>query len=454
MCHGIYWEENQTPGRLVVTSVIVVGAGLSGLAAAYRLQQAGATVTVLESASGPGGRVQTERHGDYIIDTGPDALTAGYASYLRLVDDLGLGDRLVDTSAVIGLVRGGRLIDVDPADMLRLPFTPALSPLGKLRLAAGLIRLRKTISGVDSYDMGRSAALDDPDVSAYDFALDHFGREVAEYLVDPMMRLTTGTGARDASSVNVLGALAAWSVGLRSLRGGLATLTIELASRLDVRYGATVTRVDETESGVAVSYTDSTGAHVVSADGCVISAMYHRAVEMWPPLLTASPAFGDKLRNVKLISVSLGYRVPTTSRAYAVLVPTVEQPECLLIFLQHNKSADRAPRGHSLVTIYTDTAVTDRFLDRTDAQLERWAAGIVENLCPELVGHRELSVVTRWPHAGYLADPGFWRRNNALRDALPNRGPVQVAGDLFGAGSMESAARWGEHAARRIMEGR
>jgi protoporphyrinogen/coproporphyrinogen III oxidase len=454
LCYESCWLPNRAPGRSVVTSAIVVGAGLSGLAAAYRLQQGGATVIVLESGRGPGGRVQTERHGGYIVDTGPDALTAGYAGYLKLVEDLGLGDRLVDTSAVIGLVRGGRLIDVDPAKVLSLPFTRALSMRGKLRLAAGFIRLRKAIRGVDSYDMGRSAALDDPDVSAHDFALRHFGREVAEYLVDPMMRLTTGTGARDASSVNVLGALGAWSGGLRSLRGGLATVTDELASRLDVRYGATVTRVDETEFGVTVSYTDGSRTHSVSAESCVISAMYHRAVEMWPSLLTASPAFGDKLRNVKLISVSLGYRVPTTSRAYTVLVPTVEQPECLLIFMQHNKSADRAPRGHSLVTIYTDTAVTDRFLEYTDTQLEEWATAVVEGLCPELAGNREFSVVTRWPYAGYLADPGFWRRGSALRDSLPARGPVQVAGDLFGAGSMESAARWGEHAARRILEGR
>jgi protoporphyrinogen/coproporphyrinogen III oxidase len=455
LCHEISWGANRTPDRRVVmTSVVVVGAGVSGLAAAYRLQQGGATVTVLESASGPGGRVQTERHGGYIVDTGPDALTDGYANYLKLVEDLGLADHLVNTSAVMGLVRRGRLIDIDPANLLKLPFTPALSMVAKLRLAAGFIRLRKAIADVDSYDMGRSAALDDPDVSAYDFALRHFGREVTEYLIDPMMRLTTGTGARDASSVNVLGALGAWSGGLRSLRGGLATLPNELASRLDVRYGATVTRVDETASGVTVSYTDSSGTQEISAGTCVIAAMYHRAVEIWPPLMTASPAFGDKLRNVKLISVSLGYRVPTTSRAYTVLVPTVEQPECLLIFLQHNKSADRAPSGHSLVTIYTDTAVTDRFLEYTDGQLEAWAAGVVEGLCPELAGKRELSVVTRWPYAGYLADPGFWRRNSTLRDSLPARGPVQVAGDLFGAGSMESAARWGDHAARRILEGR
>lgn len=447
-------ERTRNPAGRSVKPIVVVGAGLSGLTAAYRLQRGGATVTVLEAASGPGGRVQTERHADYLVDTGPDALTAGYASYLKLVEDLGLADRLVDTSAVIGLVRRGRVIDIDPGKPLSLPFTPALSLPGKLRLAAGFIRLRKAIGEVDSYDMGRSSALDDPDVSAHDFALRHFGREVADYLIDPMMRLTTGSGAHEASSVNVLGALGAWSGGLHSLRGGLAALTNALAAGLDVRYGATVTRVDETESGVTVSYTDSSGAHDLDAGSCVIGAMYHRAVEMWPTLATASTAFGDKLRNVKLISVSLGYRVPTKSKAYAILVPTVEQREALLIFLQHNKSADRAPSGHSLVTIYTDTAVTDRFLDRTDAQLETWAAGIVEGLCPELAGNRDLSVVTRWPYAGYLADPGFWRRNSALRDSLPTDGPVTIAGDLFGAGSMESAARWGEHAARRILDGR
>lgn len=437
-----------------MTSVVVVGAGLSGLTAAYRLRQGHAEVTVLESATGPGGRVQTERHGGYLVDTGPDALTAGYTSYLRLVDELGLADRLVDTSAVIGLVKQGRLIDIDPGRLLSLPFTPALSVRAKLRLVAGFLKLRKAIANVDSFDMSRSAGLDDPELTAHDFAVRHFGMEVADYLIDPMMRLTTGSGAHQASCVNVLGALGAWSGTLRNVRGGLAAVTNELASRLDVRYGATVTQVDETGSGVTVSYTDGSGTHDVSADSCVIGAMYHRATELWPPLSAASPAFGDKLRNVKLISVSLGYRVPTKSNAYTVLVPTVENPEALLIFLQHNKCPDRAPSGHSLVTIYTDTTVTDRFLEHTDEQLGAWATRIVEQICPELAGNQDLSLVTRWPHAGYLADPGFWRRTSGLRDSVPAQGPIYVAGDLFGGGSMESAARSGEHAARRILEGR
>jgi protoporphyrinogen/coproporphyrinogen III oxidase len=435
-----------------MTSVVVVGAGISGLAAAYRLQQGGADVTVLESEERVGGRVSTERHGGYVVDTGPDALTASYASYLRLVDDLGLSDRLVDTSPVMGLVRRGRLIDVDPAKVISLPFSPVLSVRGKLRLVLGFLRLRKPIKDVDAYELVQSAISDDPDITAHEFGVRHFGSEVTEYLIDPMMRLTVGSGAREASSLNVLGALGAWAGPLRNVRGGLATVTDALASRLSVRRGATVTAIHESGSSVAVTYSDETGAHELIADGCVIGAMYHRATEMWPELATASPAFGGKLRNVKLISISLGYGVPTRSKAYPVLVPTVENPEALLIFLQHNKSPDRAPDGHSLITIYTDTTVTDSFLHRSDEHLEAWAADIIERLCPELRGHREMGVVTRWPFAGYLADPGFWRRTAALRSSLPTHGRVVVAGDLFGAGSMESAVRSGEHAAAKILD--
>jgi protoporphyrinogen oxidase len=436
----------------VTMESVVVGAGLSGLAAAYRLQEAGATVTVLEAADRPGGRVCTERHGPYVVDTGPDALTAGYRSYLRLISDLGLQHRLNDTSAVVGLVRHGRVIDIDPGKPWRLPFTSALSVRGKLRLLAGAARLRSAIATIDSYDMSESADRDDPSITAHEYATRVFGPEVADYLIDPLMRLTTGSGGDNASRVNVLGALGAWSSALRAMQGGLGTVTDELAARLDVRYGSTVTRVDETASGVVVGYTDSEGDHEMAAEGCVIGAMYRRAADIWPTLSTARPEFGDKLRDVKLISVSLGYAAPTATAAYPILVPTVENREALLIFMQHNKSPDRAPVGHSLVTVYTDTAVTDTYLDRSDAQLEAWAAGIVERLCPELRGRNDMCVVTRWPVAGYLADPGFWRRTADLRASLPADGPVQIAGDLFGAGSMESATRWGESAAATLLQ--
>lgn len=436
-----------TPG-----TAVVVGGGLSGLAAAYRLNQAGVEVTVLERGPNPGGRAQTEVHGKYVVDTGPDALTESYHSYLGLLRDLGLGDRVVASSPVVGLVRGGKLIDIDPKRPWTLLRDRPLSPGAVFRLLRGYRRLSRTLKAVDSYQLVLSADLDDPSRSAYDHALEHFGQEVADYLIDPVMRLTTGSGAREASWLNVLGALTSWTVPLINVRGGLGVLPRALAETVPVVYGATVTGVDESANGVTVGYTDADGHHhEIACDGCVIGAMYHDGVAVWPELKRLSEDFGDHLRNVKLISVSLGYTVPTSSKAYAVQVPTVEQKDTLLIFLQHNKAPDRVPDGHSLVTIYTDTLATDAYLARDDKEIVDWAAGVVESLCPELAGHRDLEVVTRWPKAGYLATPGFWRRSAALLDALPVDGPIQVAGDLFGAGSMESAVRWGELAAKRLV---
>lgn len=433
--------------------VVVVGAGLSGLAAAHRLRRAGTEVLVLERDELPGGRARSERHGEYLVDTGPDALTGSYSSYLALVEELGLADRVAPSSPVVGLVRDGRLIDIDPRRPWRALTRRAISPAAAGRLLTGWLRLRKAARDVDSYELVNQADLDDPRTSAYDLAVRTFGAEVAEYLVDPVMRLTTGSGARTASALNLLGALRAWTAPVVNVRGGLDRLPATLAERVPVTYGATVTGVDETDDGVRVRYLDTGGdAHAVDADGCVIGAMYHTAVEIWPPLKGYSPEFADRLADVKLVSVSLGYRARTRSAAYIVQVPTAELTDVLLIFLQHNKAPDRAPDGHSLITLYTDTTVTDRYLGHTDEQIADWAAGTVEALCPELAGRRDLAVVTRWPKAGYLATPGFWRRAAGLLDALPADGRVRLAGDLFGAGSMESAVRWGERAAIALLD--
>jgi protoporphyrinogen/coproporphyrinogen III oxidase len=88
----------------------------------------------------------------------------------------------------------------------------------------------------------------------------------------------------------------------------------------------------------------------------------------------------------------------------------------------------------------------------SDAQLERWAAEFAEATFPELKGCRVLCHITRWPRAGYLAAPGFWQRACSLLDAIPAECRVQIAGDLFGAGSMESAMNGGRRAATRIMD--
>ena len=80
--------------------VVVVGAGIAGLAAAWELQQAGGIdVTVLESERRPGGVIVTEQVEGFIVEGGPDGFLAGEPELPALAKELGIGDHVVSQSA-------------------------------------------------------------------------------------------------------------------------------------------------------------------------------------------------------------------------------------------------------------------------------------------------------------------------------------------------------------------
>lgn len=78
------------PGEFRGT-VAVVGAGLAGLTAAYRLQQRGFDVSVFEARDRVGGRVGTVRQVDCIMDLGAAFYLGTYRESIDLIHELGLG---------------------------------------------------------------------------------------------------------------------------------------------------------------------------------------------------------------------------------------------------------------------------------------------------------------------------------------------------------------------------
>ena len=88
--------------------VIVVGAGMAGLAAAFRLRQAGLDVTVFESSDHVGGRLITDTRDGYIIERGAQLITSTYRNALGLVKELGLEAELRPTSPWMAIVKDGR----------------------------------------------------------------------------------------------------------------------------------------------------------------------------------------------------------------------------------------------------------------------------------------------------------------------------------------------------------
>ena len=95
--------------------VVVVGGGITGLAAALRLSERGANVTVLEAAAEPGGAIKTVRRDRWLFEGGPDAFITVKSGALDLVKRLGLEGEVIGTNPEhrrAFIVRRGRLYPI------------------------------------------------------------------------------------------------------------------------------------------------------------------------------------------------------------------------------------------------------------------------------------------------------------------------------------------------------
>ena len=79
-------------------SVVIVGAGITGLAAAFEFTTQNVPVVVLEASARPGGLIQTDHVDGFTIERGPDSLLAQKPAGIQLCEELGLGPGLMSTT--------------------------------------------------------------------------------------------------------------------------------------------------------------------------------------------------------------------------------------------------------------------------------------------------------------------------------------------------------------------
>src|SRR5262245_13776884 len=157
--------------------IVIVGAGISGLALAYRLQGSlsNADVTILESSSRPGGKIWTERSCGFQVEIGPNGFLDSKTCTIQLCRDLGLQTELVAASESS---RRNRFLFLNerlqalPSGPLSLLTTPLLSWRGKFGLLTELFRSRSANS---------------PHESVAEFARRRAGKGAAEVLADALV---------------------------------------------------------------------------------------------------------------------------------------------------------------------------------------------------------------------------------------------------------------------------
>jgi oxygen-dependent protoporphyrinogen oxidase len=177
--------------------IVIVGGGISGLAAAHRLfelqsqgpsvaEEARPEVLLLEASDRLGGTVRTYRREGFLLEGGPDSFISEKPAALELARRLGLGERIIETNERDRrsfVVRGGRLLPTPegfqllaPSRLLPFLTTDIFTWRGKARMALDLLLPRRKDANGEAADESLAA-----------FVRRRFGREALERMAQPMV---------------------------------------------------------------------------------------------------------------------------------------------------------------------------------------------------------------------------------------------------------------------------
>lgn len=219
-------------------SAIVIGAGLAGLTAAYRLAQRGFEVQVLESQDQAGGRMGQRHSGPIAYNTGARLIYPFGADLHRLIDELGLR---ADMMALKGL--SATCVDTAQRPTIQLMpdaavlRTPGLSLPTRARLLASALRLLALRPRVDPDHASSALPASGRDETLADYIRRTLGDDALRLLVEPVFRATRSWNPDELSAAFYL-STTPHLIGqdtTYTLRQGMGQLTRALAERLPVR---------------------------------------------------------------------------------------------------------------------------------------------------------------------------------------------------------------------------
>lgn len=433
--------------------MIVVGAGVSGLAAAWDLEKRGHDVLVLEATDHVGGKTACVERNGFMLNTGAYGFLASYREIFGIVRELGLESELVEVEQTLGIVhdckvywlRGKGLGAV--IDFVRTPLLSARSKLLLARLGVDAFRARKNTGYADA---ALRADLDTESVVAY--CDRRLNAEIRDRLLAPLLGGIFLVDGAKMSVVDLHYALGSFFAGgLIGYRRGIDFLARALAKRLQVRTGARVTRVEPDGTGVRVEWEQEGSRCDEWADGVVLSV----AAPLVPPL---HPTLEPRLREVlthglqsaDYVSVRFALVSRPENDAALVVVPADELGGLGTVMFEHNLSPDAVPKGKGIIgALFYDEWVRSRS-GLSDDELIEHALSNVEHVVSGIADLVEHAEVTRWSPAVVRSVPGMHRLIAELVAATDDDRRIQLAGDYLSIPSTNGSIVSGQRAAGRL----
>ena len=456
-----------------MSTVLVVGGGITGLSAALEVAGAGGGVTVVESQPSFGGKVRTERIDGYLIEHGPDSFITYKPAALELARELGLGDQVIAVSEPrsVSLRVSGRMRPMPEGMGLVLP--TQLGPFARTRILNWPQKIRAAA------DVVLPRVLTSDDMSIGELLRRRLGDGVVERFADPLLGGIYGARVDDLSVDAVLPTLrtseaehrslvlASLAQGraarrrggpggspFRSLAEGMGRLVDALMASLedrgaDLLAGTTVLALHPGPNGIGVEL--STGASL-TVDAVILACGAEAAARIVAPFADDAAAALGGVPLGSTTSVSLGFDAsafpePLVGHGYLEAGP--DPAPISGVTISSNKWVGRAPEGKVLIRAFVPDRVGPMAAAPDDeilATVTQYVSGVLGATAAP-----ELQHIVRWTSAMPKYVVGHRQRVAEVEAGLPTG--VVIAGSALNGVGVPDCISDGRRVARGVLAG-
>lgn len=468
--------------------IVIIGGGISGLAAAHQLTELACAnqqpldVSLLEGSDRLGGTIQTSRRDGFLLERGPDSFISEKPEAVALTKRLGIESHLIETNEKYRrsfIVRNGRLRNVPegfqllaPSRLLPFITTDIFSLPGKLRMVADLFLPRADANGSS-------------DESLASFVNRRLGQEALDRMAQPMVG---GIYTADPETLSLRATLPRFlemerkhrSVILAMLRqrktntsgvsgpryslflsfdNGMRVLTDELertikAANVGIKLNSKVTSLDfsVTEARARWSIETSDGSKT-QADGVCLAIPAYSAGSL---LEKIDARLGQQLRAIEYTStatLNFAYRRDTIRHpldGFGFVVPFIERRSLIACTFSSVKFAGRAPEQHVLLRAFVGGALQPDIFQLDESEMVARVKSDLELLL-DIQGQPLFVETAKWSRSMPQYYVGHLERISAIETQVNSLPGVSLAGNSYRGAGIPDCVRSGQTAAEKLF---
>jgi oxygen-dependent protoporphyrinogen oxidase len=465
--------------------IIIIGGGIAGLSAAYRIHEeisknTALECTLLESSEKFGGKISTMRFDGFIVERGPDSFISQKPEAINLCKKLGLEGRLIGTSPdhpSTYVCLKNKLVTMPDGLSLMIPtkfmpfiLSPLFSWIGKIRMGMDLFIPKSKEKG---------------DESLASFVRRRMGKEALEKMAEPML---AGIYASDPELMSIkstfpvfvqteqkyrsliLGMIARkreqtlhrdkipkgkqpFSL-FMTLKNGLDEMIVALvekATTIVFRAGTKVTNLSFAEKAWKLTLDDGS---IISADAIILATPAKISAHLLEPTSPKVAGLLNEIRYVSTATVSIAYKkegFPHSLDGFGFVIPKTEGKRILACTWTSSKFPERVPEECVMLRCFVGGATREEL-----AELDEGAIGIMvreelldimgidcEPVFLKVFRYKKANVQYRVGHAALI---------ESVRKELQSFPGLMVAGSAYTGIGIPDCIRDGSYAAKEAIE--